>query len=635
MKWPRFRFARQVTLPAPSDSRPVAGDGWLHATTPEELLGVHRKLLTGLRLESGYNPTDYQFLIHQVLVSFATYVHCLPATRSLHHSDEGGLLRLGLETAFFAFRRADGRISQGVSSTEQRNSLDRAWRYAAFLAGLVRRIGRAATLVSVYSPDGRVRWNPLEQGLYSWLWGNRLKQYGLRWRTQEAAGDESDWGLWLCARVVPKTSLDLLHSASPAIVESLIDVLGGSHDNNLYEVVYAAEQAAIGNSLVAPGKSANVRERESQAHLFVIDTIRQLVSRQHGCNAPGSCIWITRQGVYLVWSRVVDYVRKCAASAPCGLPGDSEALARILVLHDVLHADSDGVSPSYFEFSVVTDSATSLQLRAVRVRDSSLFGIATDGIAPAEVRQAADGRLELWCGAVTRGDSGKKETQVAVPTASRRSDPDTQHETKWHAATTTPSMPLPCLPDAARQTGKTAHGGGGETPVPDGSRSVNPSARPRAAALDDERETQTVRASPPPTAAASPADGDAYRALSRYGRLGEVLRNIAEDHTAGRLDGLVIEHPAGIAVAYPEVIEGRMPCDEFLEQSHAQNLILPDPGNPARLIWNGDEAQAEPGRFIVLGPRVARFFCVRAGQGALGPARSPGCEISGAGTDGP
>ena len=61
---------------------------------PDRLLAAHRRLLTALRLESGYSPGDLQRLINPVLTHYAGYVYALPATRAEHHREPGRVAAL-------------------------------------------------------------------------------------------------------------------------------------------------------------------------------------------------------------------------------------------------------------------------------------------------------------------------------------------------------------------------------------------------------------------------------------------------------------------------------------------------------------------------------------------------------------
>jgi conjugal transfer pilus assembly protein TraI len=149
---------------------------------PVELPGRHRRLLTALRLESGYSAAHFAELLEAVVLRYAELVHALPATWAEHHRERAGLLRFALECAFLAFRRADARILCATASTETRRQHERAWRYSAFLAALCAPLGRVATHVVVSAREGRLTWSPYHESLWTWITTHGLCGYVVSWR---------------------------------------------------------------------------------------------------------------------------------------------------------------------------------------------------------------------------------------------------------------------------------------------------------------------------------------------------------------------------------------------------------------------------------------------------------------------
>ncbi len=58
----------------------------------------------------GYPSAEFEALAMPVLWRYAAFVHLLPASETHHHRGAGGLLRHGLEVAFWAAQASDALI---------------------------------------------------------------------------------------------------------------------------------------------------------------------------------------------------------------------------------------------------------------------------------------------------------------------------------------------------------------------------------------------------------------------------------------------------------------------------------------------------------------------------------------------
>ena len=66
----------------------------------------------------GGTPEMHAQYIIPVLENYARFIHLLPASENHHHSDEGGLWRLGLEVAEWALSRCIAQESLGGYGVE-------------------------------------------------------------------------------------------------------------------------------------------------------------------------------------------------------------------------------------------------------------------------------------------------------------------------------------------------------------------------------------------------------------------------------------------------------------------------------------------------------------------------------------
>src|SRR5438445_3912683 len=93
----------------PTPRYPGRGNA-IPAAPPEYLLESQDGLIRQLRQTLGTPREEFAQLVMPVLLRFANFVHLLPASESHHHCGQGGLLRHGLEVAFFSARLGEGMV---------------------------------------------------------------------------------------------------------------------------------------------------------------------------------------------------------------------------------------------------------------------------------------------------------------------------------------------------------------------------------------------------------------------------------------------------------------------------------------------------------------------------------------------
>ncbi len=116
-------------------SFPAADPGFA-ALPVAELLASAEDLVARIRLCFGIDRGSFDSDVQPLLHRFAAYVHLLPATADNYFSTPGGLLRLGLEVAFFSLQGTDAHIFSGRSTISARRQLEPRWRQATFIGGL-------------------------------------------------------------------------------------------------------------------------------------------------------------------------------------------------------------------------------------------------------------------------------------------------------------------------------------------------------------------------------------------------------------------------------------------------------------------------------------------------------------------
>lgn len=525
---------------------------------PAQLLHAHSNRLNALRLESGYNSDQFEELVRGVFLNTAEWIHCLPATRAENHSEAGGLLRLAVETACLAFRRADGKFLAGpVSSDVRHRERDRVWRYATLLGGMVRSVGRCATHLRVTSTAGQLTWNPLQEGL--WTWERRVgpTRFQLDWRDGTDARPTASASAWLASRIIPNCALTYLQSADDTLPELLLRVISGNRAGRVCEIVDEAYQAAIDQDIARRGSAEATVKVGVQLEYRLLEALRTLVREKWTLNSPGSRLWCTQQGVFLNWKPAVnDMLVRMRAEGINGLPRDADVIAELLIGHGVLAANPSVTTglKHYYKLLPQMRGAPKQSLEVVRIVDAELIGLQIHGVdpIPAEIVGSTAGAgseegpstvepepLQL---PLEGGDRASAEMLVREPTA---------------------------------------------TPPP---QQTSPTPQPVRS------ETQLDR-------------------LKRFGLPGAVLQKLAE-HLSREPDSKTITRtPDGIAIAFPEGVAPhcREP-QEFLASCEAQGLLVPEDAAGRRFIRTRKVEEGHlPLRYIVLAPRIARHLSLPTG----------------------
>ena len=367
---------------------------------PNALIDRHRKRVTGLRLESGYNARDFHRFVQEPLWLCAAYVQNLPASRAENHRDPGGLFRFCIETAHLSFRRADGKLFHDVYVDEEvPATLDSAWRYAALLAGLSIPLGRVASAVRVSSLEGDKHWNPYAGSLHEWATSNGLSEYTLDWRPNQDARSTTGANSWLAARLLGREVLDRLYEAHPVVIETLIDVLNGRSEHTLSRLVSESVVAVTDQDLANARGGDHLPVTGIRAEHRVLDAIRGLIRDKWTCNTPGSRVWVTSDGVFINWKPAVnDLMVRIRANGSSGGLTDPDSIAELLVEHDILsinsHPTSSKVLPHYHRITVHAPHIPKHPMDCVRVANPTLLGLQLGTVSPVDVEVAGRPSVE-------------------------------------------------------------------------------------------------------------------------------------------------------------------------------------------------------------------------------------------------
>ncbi|MBB4845134.1 conjugal transfer pilus assembly protein TraI [Paucibacter oligotrophus] len=312
----------------------------------DALLAAHQELIDRIKLCFGMDRASFDQTILPLLRRYAAYVHLLPCTADNYFNEPGGLLRIGLETAFFALQGTDAHIFSGRATITERRNLEPRWRLATFVGGLCCELHRPLSHVIVTDEAGN-EWAPYLRPLTGWLRHHQIKRYFLKWRPN--AVESRSLGLFALPHVVSAETLQDLATGNTQIVPHLLAAVAGTpiyRDHNVLEsLVRRALALVIDRFLLASAERYGKPQLGSHLERYLVDALRRLAASNPGWtpNAEKSRVWHGPDGMFMVWPGSADDIRKLLeADQLPGIPKAPETILEVLLTAGVLTAQEDG-----------------------------------------------------------------------------------------------------------------------------------------------------------------------------------------------------------------------------------------------------------------------------------------------------
>lgn len=316
-----------------------------------EVLKTQAELLSRIRLSCGMKQGDYKQYIIPVIERYARYAHLLPATKSQHHRGAGGLLRLGLETAFYSMQAADGVIFAGLEATERKRDMEDRWRYATFLAGLNMDLFRVPHSMVISSDVGSSH-DPYENRLYDWAAKAGVSRYFVKWSASEYR---------------PPSNADLtangplLHLIVPPHAFAYLNAVGSKPMNAMLATITgttSSSEILTINKIVTEMRNKVIeRDKSLQPEMYgkftvgvhiephIIDAMRRLVSRERWkVNTASGRIWYGDDGMFLLWRRDMaeEIVATVAENKVMGFPSEPDTILELMLKSGIVLSSSNG-----------------------------------------------------------------------------------------------------------------------------------------------------------------------------------------------------------------------------------------------------------------------------------------------------
>ena len=327
--------------PTPVTAYPASDPGFA-AVPVEDLLAAEADLIARIKLCYGADRDGFERDILVLVRRYVACVHLLPATADNYFSRPGGLLRLGLETAFFSLQGTDAHIFSGRMSISARRQLEPRWRHATFIAGLCCELHRLLSHVIVTDGAGET-WPAFLQPLTDWLAARAADRYFLRWRPH--AVETRGLGLFALPHVVPPAVMADLAEGNVVIVPHLLASIGGIpvyRDHNILdELVRRSLALVIDRNLLASADRYGSPQYGSHLERYLVDALRRLT---HGNSAwvpnrEKSRLWFGQDGLFLIWPGGAEDVHQLLeADQLAGIPKAPETMLELLLAAGVFEA---------------------------------------------------------------------------------------------------------------------------------------------------------------------------------------------------------------------------------------------------------------------------------------------------------
>lgn len=313
----------------------ASSDPGFEALPLATVIAGHQALLGRIKLCFGADRATFERELMPLVQGYARFVHLLPATADNYFHTPGGLLQLGLETAFFSLQGTDAHIFSGRATISERRELEPRWRIATFIGGLCCELHRTLTHLIVTTADGE-EWPAFLGGLTPWLEQRAADRYFVRWRAN--ARESRGVGLFALAHVVPAEVLQMLGAGNSLVVPQLLASIAGvpqyREHNVLDELVRRSMALVIDRNLLASADRYGKPQYGSHLERYLVDALRRLAAGHSAWtpNRDKSRVWLGLEGLFLVWPGAAeDALSLLESDQLVGIPKSPQTLLELLL----------------------------------------------------------------------------------------------------------------------------------------------------------------------------------------------------------------------------------------------------------------------------------------------------------------
>ena len=263
---------------------------------------------------------DFNTLALPVIRKAICYMHLLPAAKDYHHKGMGGLLAHSFEVGILAARAATDHVFDRSETPRLLYHNRPRWIFAAWLAGFLHDAGKPVTDICVTS-GGEV-WYPYTESLVDWLQMNNRDGYFVSWKSGRVHNEHRPAVLSILPRIVSTDLIDWFRAYGSERIwkscELAVSGVGGPEDLSL-----------ISNLVMRADEESTERDRKSRENLDerklmveaqparrLLTAVKTLITNgTWTVNRPGSRLWVTNLGVFIVWNDVTaEEIWRCAVN---------------------------------------------------------------------------------------------------------------------------------------------------------------------------------------------------------------------------------------------------------------------------------------------------------------------------------
>jgi hypothetical protein len=331
---PSFNGTPVARYPAPGNV--------IQTVPPRMLLDTQQTIIDQIRQSLGMPQADFDVLVYPVLERFAAWVQLMPASQSHHHCTQGGMLRHGLEVAFYSARITQGMVFAIEVEPKRRRLLEPRYCLAAALGGLLHDLGKVLVDMAAADAKGTIEWDCCSMPLYDWLVENDLPHYKVFWKPGERHGKHERFAALAAREIIGAATLRwLVSDGGKEVSMHLWEVLSGIKTNlinPLSQLVIKADMMSVEADQEEMKKemySAGGGRQKSVA-IRLLHAVEKVVREQaRRPNEPGQLVYYGDLGVFCQFPEILvaaaAIVRAEGAHDDAGIPNSPTDLASILL----------------------------------------------------------------------------------------------------------------------------------------------------------------------------------------------------------------------------------------------------------------------------------------------------------------
>lgn len=302
---------------------------------PADVLKTQSELLVSIRDMLGFSLDEHARIVEPILLRFASYAHLLPASQIHHHRGAGGLLRHGLEVAFWAGQASKAVVFPFDGAPRFKHEHRARWRLAYFLAGLTHDVGKPVTDMQITDASGQHIWEPYGPSLMQWSVANDIDRYYIRWVASRRHKQHESGGLLIANRILGEQTINYLSKHDKQLMPALTKVMSGQMDpgDRLARVVMDSDRHSVMLDMRANRLEVNGYSQGIPVEQHVVEVIRKLTTqRVWRINTSDAVVWNLPEGPFIQWDEATkDINRTITQMGIPGIPKDAQVLADILI----------------------------------------------------------------------------------------------------------------------------------------------------------------------------------------------------------------------------------------------------------------------------------------------------------------